>query len=44
MKKIRTIKRKIFYLSFVAIVAVYMMPLVITFTNSFMGSREVENN
>ena len=26
------------------IVIVYMMPLMITFTNSFMGSREVESN
>ncbi|MCR2050515.1 carbohydrate ABC transporter permease [Acetatifactor muris] len=29
---------------FVVIAVVYMMPLIITFTNSFMGSGEVENN
>lgn len=29
---------------FIVIVVAYMMPLIITFTNSFMGSREVENN
>lgn len=44
MKKIGTKKRRIFYALFIVIVIVYMMPLVITFTNSFMGSREVENN
>lgn len=37
-------KRKIFYALFIVIVVAYMMPLIITFTNSFMGSREVENN
>ena len=44
MKKIGTIKRKILYVLFIVIVVAYMMPLIITFTNSFMGSREVENN
>ena len=37
-------KRKILYVLFIVIVVFYMMPLVITFTNSLMGSREVENN
>ncbi len=44
MKKIRTMKRKILYMLFGVIAVVYMMPLIITFTNSFMGSGEVENN
>ncbi|SOY32103.1 L-arabinose transport system permease protein AraQ [Acetatifactor muris] len=44
MKKIRTMKRKILCMLFVVIAVVYMMPLIITFTNSFMGSGEVENN
>lgn len=34
--------RKISYLLFVAVVIIYMAPLVITFTNSFMSSKEVE--
>lgn len=36
--------RKISYLLFVAVVIIYMAPLVITFTNSFMSSKEVEKN
>lgn len=44
MKKIRTMKRKLLYVLFIVMVVVYMMPLIITFTNSFMGSREVQNN
>lgn len=37
-------KRIVLHVLFIVIVVVYMMPLIITFTNSFMGSREVENN
>lgn len=38
------LKKKILSALFLVIVIVYMMPLIITLTNSFMGSREVENN
>lgn len=44
MKKIWLKKNRIFYILFLVIVIVYMAPLVITFTNSFMCSMEVENN
>ena len=44
MKTIRAMKRIVLHVLFIVIVVVYMMPLIITFTNSFMGSREVENN
>lgn len=44
MKKIGTMKRKICDALFIVIAVAYMTPLIITFTNSFMGSREVENN
>lgn len=44
MKKVRAMKRKVLYVLLIVMAVVYMMPLIITFTNSFMGSREVENN
>lgn len=42
--KIGYVKGKIFYTLFLVIIILYMMPLIITFTNSFMSSKEVENN
>lgn len=42
--KIERVKGKLFYALFLVIVILYMMPLVITFTNSFMSSRAVEGN
>lgn len=42
--KIRRVKEKVFYTLFLVIVILYMMPLVITFTNSFMSSKAVEAN
>lgn len=42
--KIGYVKGKIFYALFLVIIILYMMPLIITFTNSFMSSKEVENN
>ena len=44
MKKVRAMKRKVLYVLLIVMAVVYMMPLIITFTNSFMGSSEVENN
>ncbi len=46
MYKTRIKKRKsqVVYFLFVVIVFVYMAPLIVTFTNSFMSSREVERN
>jgi multiple sugar transport system permease protein len=40
--RLRKGKTKILHLLFVAVVIIYMAPLVITFTNSFMSSKEVE--
>lgn len=42
--KIRRVKEKVFYTLFLVIVILYMMPLVITLTNSFMSSKAVEAN
>jgi multiple sugar transport system permease protein len=42
--RLRKGKTKILHLLFVAVVIIYMAPLVITFTNSFMSSKEVEKN
>lgn len=44
MRRINSNKSKIFSIIFLAIVVIYMAPLIITFTNSFMSSREVERN
>lgn len=37
-------KVNIFYILFLIIVVLYIAPLAITFTNSFMSSKEAENN
>lgn len=42
--QIAHVKEKIGYVLFFLIVILYMMPLVITFTNSFMSSKAVEVN
>ena len=42
--QIAHVKEKIGYVLFFLIVILYMMPLVITFTNSFMSSKAVEAN
>ncbi len=42
--RIGRVKEKLFYALFIVIVILYMMPLAITFTNSFMSSRAVEGN
>lgn len=42
MKKIGIKKNKILKIVFLIIVIIYMTPLIITFTNSLMSSREVE--
>lgn len=38
------LKSKICWLIFIMITVIYVMPLLITFTNSFMSSEEVERN
>lgn len=43
-KRVQTWKKQIWYLLFVVIAIIYMAPLIITFTNSFMSSKEVERN
>ncbi len=43
-KRVQKWKKQILYMLFVAIVIIYMVPLIITFTNSFMSSKEVERN
>ncbi len=40
----KRIQKKVWYLLFVVIAIIYMAPLIITFTNSFMSSKEVERN
>lgn len=44
MKKTRKRGNRIGYALFLGVVIVYMAPLIVTFTSSFMGSREVEKN
>lgn len=43
-KRVQKWKKQIWYMLFVVIVIIYMAPLIITFTNSFMSSKEVERN
>lgn len=43
-KRVRKWRKQLGYVLFLAIVVLYMAPLIITFTNSFMSSREVEQN
>ena len=43
-KRAQKWKKQIWYLLSAAIAIVYMTPLIITFTNSFMSSSEVERN
>ena len=35
---------RIFYILFALIIVIYMAPLIVTFANSFMSSKEVESN
>jgi len=35
---------RIFYILFAVIIVIYMAPLIVTFANSFMSSKEVESN
>lgn len=37
-------KKRLWRVLFLVIAVIYMMPLIITFTNSFMSSKEVERN
>jgi len=43
-KGVQKAKIQILYVLFIAIVVIYMAPLIVTFTNSFMSSKEVERN
>lgn len=43
-KRVKKWKKQFWFMLFVVIVIIYMAPLIITFTNSFMSSREVERN
>lgn len=43
-KRVQKWKKQFWFMLFVVIVIIYMAPLIITFTNSFMSSREVERN
>ena len=43
-KGVQKAKSQIWYVLFIAIVIIYMAPLIVTFTNSFMSSKEVERN
>ena len=43
-KRVQKWKKQLWFMLFVVIVIIYMAPLIITFTNSFMSSREVERN
>ena len=44
MKSVQKLRMRFGTLAFVILVIVYMAPLIITFSNSFMSSREVERN
>lgn len=43
-QRVRRWKSRFWWLLFLAITVIYMAPLIITFTNSFMSSTEVERN
>lgn len=43
-KGVQKARIQILYVLFIAIVIIYMAPLIVTFTNSFMSSKEVERN
>lgn len=43
-KRVQKWKKQFWFMLFVMIVIIYMAPLIITFTNSFMSSKEVERN
>lgn len=43
-KRVQKWKKQFWFILFVMIVIIYMAPLIITFTNSFMSSKEVERN
>lgn len=43
-KRVQKWKKQFWFMLFVVIVIIYMAPLIITFTNSFMSSKEVERN
>lgn len=44
IKQFNSVKSKICRLIFIIIAVIYIMPLLVTFTNSFMGSEEVVRN
>ena len=44
VRNTKSMKNNVFFIIFVIMVVIYMAPLIITFTNSFMSSREVESN
>lgn len=43
-QRVQRWKSRFWWLLFLAIIVIYMAPLIITFTNSFMSSTEVERN
>ncbi len=43
-KRVQKWKKQFWFMLFIMIVIIYMAPLIITFTNSFMSSKEVERN
>lgn len=43
-KRVRCLCRKAGNILLLLVIILYLMPLVVTFTNSFMGSSEVKNN
>lgn len=43
-KRVQKWKKQFWFMLFIVIVIIYMAPLIITFTNSFMSSKEVERN